>query len=131
MYNKFELNEKSLEELKVIAIEMGIDDEKKTKPQLVYDIIDYQVDHPEINKRHPQNEVVPRKNNQKRQQGPKVVKEPSKGPEISPEINFQDLPIKDSISDIMKVIGGDAPKPGDNQTSNPIAAKAQDNMVQN
>lgn len=131
MYNKFELNEKSLEELKVIAIEMGIDDEKKTKPQLVYDIIDYQVDHPEINKRHPQNEVVPRKNNQKRQQGPKVVKEPSKGAEISPEINFQDLPIKDSISDIMKVIGGDAPKPGDNQTSNPIAAKAQDNMVQN
>ena len=50
MYNIFELNEKTLEELKVIAIEMGIDDEGKSKTQLVYDIIDYQSDNYESNK---------------------------------------------------------------------------------
>ncbi len=50
MYNIFELNEKSLEDLKLIAIEMGIDDENKDRTQLVYDIIDHQVDHPDIKK---------------------------------------------------------------------------------
>ena len=50
MYNIFELNEKSLEDLKIIAIEMGIDDENRDRTQLIYDIIDHQVDHPESKK---------------------------------------------------------------------------------
>ena len=50
MYNIFELNEKSLDDLKIIAIEMGIDDENRDRTQLIYDIIDHQVDHPDIKK---------------------------------------------------------------------------------
>ena len=50
MYTIYELNEKSLDDLKMIAIEMGIDDEKKDKSQLVYDILDGQASHPDIKK---------------------------------------------------------------------------------
>ena len=50
MYNIFELNEKSLEDLKLIATEMGIDDENRDRTQLIYDIIDHQVDHPDTKK---------------------------------------------------------------------------------
>ena len=50
MYNIFELNEKSLDDLKMIATEMGIDDENRDRTQLIYDIIDHQVDHPDIKK---------------------------------------------------------------------------------
>ncbi len=39
MYNIFELNEKSLDDLKIIATEMGIDDENRDRTQLIYDII--------------------------------------------------------------------------------------------
>lgn len=48
MYTKYELSEKSLEDLKMIAIEMGIDDENKDKGQLIYDILDGQAVHPDI-----------------------------------------------------------------------------------
>ena len=47
MYNIYELNDKTLEDLKIIAIELGIDDEGRNKQQLIYDIIDHQVEHPE------------------------------------------------------------------------------------
>ena len=47
MYYLNELNDKTLEDLKIIAIELGIDDEGRTKQQLIYDIIDHQVEHPE------------------------------------------------------------------------------------
>ena len=50
MYTIYELNEKSLEDLKMIAIELGIDDENKDKNQLVYDILDGQATHPDIKK---------------------------------------------------------------------------------
>ena len=50
MYSIFELNEKSLDDLKMIATEMGIDDENRDRTQLIYDIIDHQVDHPDIKK---------------------------------------------------------------------------------
>ena len=50
MYNIFELNEKSFDDLKIIATEMGIDDEGRDRTQLIYDIIDHQVDHPDIKK---------------------------------------------------------------------------------
>ena len=50
MYTIFELNEKSLDDLKLIATEMGIDDEKKNRTDLIYAIIDHEVDHPDIKK---------------------------------------------------------------------------------
>ena len=50
MYSIFELNEKSMEDLKIIATEMGIDDEKMDRFQLTYEILDHQVDHPDIKK---------------------------------------------------------------------------------
>ena len=50
MYNIFELKEKSLDDLKIIATELGIDDENRDRMQLIYDIIDHQVDHPDIKK---------------------------------------------------------------------------------
>ncbi len=112
MYNIFELNEKTLEELKVIAIEMGIDDEGKSKTQLVYDIIDYQSDNYESNKPEKKENVrpkttkkqvrepmEPKKQEVKKQEGIK----PESG--ITDEINIADLPIKGSIKEIMDVIG--------------------------
>ena len=50
MYNIFELNEKSLNDLKIIATELGIDDENMDRGQLIYEILDHQVDHPDIKK---------------------------------------------------------------------------------
>ena len=50
MYNIFELQEKSLDDLKIIATELGIDDENRDRMQLIYDIIDHQVDHTDIKK---------------------------------------------------------------------------------
>ncbi len=50
MYNIFELNEKSLDDLKMIATETGIDDENLDRTQLIYEILDHQVDHPDIKK---------------------------------------------------------------------------------
>ena len=47
MYTIYELSDKSFEDLKIIAIELGIDDEGRTKQQLIYDIIDHQIEHPE------------------------------------------------------------------------------------
>ena len=67
MYNIFELNEKSLDDLKIIATEMGIDDENRDRTQLIYDIIDHQVDHPDIKK-------APIKQKNKKQKSPKTDK---------------------------------------------------------
>ena len=73
MYNIFELNEKSLDDLKIIATEMGIDDENRDRTQLIYDIIDHQVDHPDIKKT-----AKPKKQKQK---APKAEKaEPEEKP---------------------------------------------------
>ena len=81
MYNIFELNEKSLEDLKLIAIEMGIDDENKDRTQLVYDIIDHQVDHPDIKKAPNTAAKAKKTKNQKNEKAAKEdrpVAEPSK-----------------------------------------------------
>ena len=77
MYTIFELNEKSLEDLKLIATEMGIDDENRERAQLIYDIIDHQVDHPDIKKNA---------NPKKKEKKPKAEKpqEPAK-PEPKPK----------------------------------------------
>ncbi len=75
MYNIFELNEKSLEDLKIIATEMGIDDENRDRTQLIYDIIDHQVDHPDIKK----NANPPKNKKQKSQKNEQAApKEPQK-----------------------------------------------------
>ena len=75
MYNIFELNEKSLEDLKIIATEMGIDDENRDRTQLIYDIIDHQVDHPDIKK----NANPPKNKKQKSQKNEQATpKEPQK-----------------------------------------------------
>lgn len=124
MYNIFELNEKTLEELKVIAIEMGIDDEGKSKTQLVYDIIDYQSDNYDANNKSDKKENT-RSKTTKKQVKEKQVKTKATGKgtakkgetkekdeakadssvDITEEINIADLPIKGSIQEIMNVIG--------------------------
>ena len=80
MYNIFELNEKSLDDLKIIATEMGIDDENSDRTQLIYDIIDHQVDHPDIKK-------TPKKNKkQKNQKADKPEPQPESVVEVLKEV---------------------------------------------
>ena len=63
MYNIYELNDKTLDDLKIIAIELGIDDEGRSKQQLIYDIIDHQVEHPETMKKS--QDAAPKKRGRK------------------------------------------------------------------
>lgn len=63
MYNIYELNDKTLDDLKIIAIELGIDDEGRSKQQLIYDIIDHQVEHPETVKKS--QDAAPKKRGRK------------------------------------------------------------------
>ena len=76
MYTIYELNEKSLEDLKMIAIEMGIDDEDKSKSQLVYDILDGQAVHPDIKRANPKPEKKQKNKDSKEPRQPKQEKEP-------------------------------------------------------
>ena len=48
MYDIYELNEKSLVELKEIALQLGVDNVNLPKNELVYCIIDQQAVHPDI-----------------------------------------------------------------------------------
>ena len=76
MYSIFELNEKSLDDLKMIATEMGIDDENRDRTQLIYDIIDHQVDHPDIKKAaKTKSKKQKPQNNEKPETKPEPVKE--------------------------------------------------------
>jgi transcription termination factor Rho len=76
MYSIFELNEKSLDDLKMIATEMGIDDENRDRTQLIYDIIDHQVDHPDIKKAtKTKSKKQKAQNNEKPETKPEPVKE--------------------------------------------------------
>ncbi len=77
MYNIFELNEKSLDDLKIIATEMGIDDENRDRTQLIYDIIDHQVDHPDIKKT-----TKPKKQKQKAPKADKAEPKPKEAPAV-------------------------------------------------
>ena len=97
MYNIFELNEKSLDDLKIIATEMGIDDENRDRTQLIYDIIDHQVDHPDIKK-------APVKQKNKKQKSPKTDKpEPQAEPIAETpkeDIKPAETPVKEPIAPI-------------------------------
>ena len=104
MYNIFELNEKSLDDLKIIATEMGIDDENRDRTQLIYDIIDHQVDHPDIKKT-----AKPKKQKQK---APKAEKaEPAEKKDAGGDI------LKESIPDELKGVIGEENTPKAAETS--------------
>jgi len=88
MYNIFELNEKSLDDLKIIATEMGIDDENRDRTQLIYDIIDHQVDHPDIKKN-----AKPKKQKQKAEKADKA--EPKVAPAAEKPVETKEEPKKE------------------------------------
>jgi transcription termination factor Rho len=91
MYYINELNDKTLDDLKIIAIELGIDDEGRTKQQLVYDIINHQAEHPESVKKTTEN--APKKRGRKpKQKADNAEKDkvtapatPAKPAEVKPE----------------------------------------------
>ena len=93
MYNIFELNEKSLDDLKIIATEMGIDDENRDRTQLIYDIIDHQVDHPDIKKN-----AKPKKQKQKTAKAEKPEKPESKeAPAAEKPVEAKKEPVKEPV----------------------------------
>ena len=95
MYNIFELNEKSLDDLKIIATEMGIDDENRDRTQLIYDIIDHQVDHPDIKKN-----AKPKKQKQKAAKAEKPEKtEPKEAPATEKPVEAKKEPVKEPIKE--------------------------------
>ena len=97
MYNIFELNEKSLDDLKIIATEMGIDDENRDRTQLIYDIIDHQVDHPDIKKSEKPKKKQKTKND-KPEPKPEPVAETPKEPKIQDE-----KPVKEPVAPVAEV----------------------------
>ncbi len=95
MYNIFELNEKSLDDLKIIATEMGIDDENRDRTQLIYDIIDHQVDHPDIKKT-----AKPKKQKQKAAKDEKPEKpEPKEAPTAEKPVEAKKMPMKETVKE--------------------------------
>ena len=95
MYNIFELNEKSLDDLKIIATEMGIDDENRDRTQLIYDIIDHQVDHPDIKKN-----AKPKKQKQKAAKAEKPEKtEPKEAPATEKPVEAKKEPVKEPVKE--------------------------------
>ena len=96
MYTIYELNEKSLDDLKMIAIEMGIDDEKKDKSQLVYDILDGQAAHPDIKKpsAKPKKQEPEKQKPAPKEQKEEVKAEPKKDKEEKPAEAQEEQPQK-------------------------------------
>ena len=93
MYNIYELNDKTLADLKMIAIELGIDDEGRSKQELIYDIIDHQVDHPDIKKN-----TKPKKQKQKAPKAEKPEKpEPKEAPAPEKPVEAKKEPVKESV----------------------------------
>ncbi len=87
MYNIFDLQEKPLDDLKIIATEMGIDDENLDRSQLIYEIIDHQADHPDIKKAE--------KQKKQKQKGPKADK-PKEAPVEEKPVEMPKDPIKET-----------------------------------
>ena len=80
MYDIYELNEKSLVELKEIALQLGIENINHTKEELVYSIIDQQAIHPDI--------IPEKKADAKKAKRPRTVKEktPTKGKKVATSV---------------------------------------------
>ncbi len=95
MYNIFELNEKSLDDLQIIATEMGIDDDGRDRTQLIYAIIDHQVDHPDILK-----SGQPQKK-QKKEKTPKAESaKPKEAPAVeSKQEETRQEPVAESVAE--------------------------------
>jgi Rho termination factor, N-terminal domain. len=102
MYNIFELNEKSLVELKEIALSMGLTEISLPKEELIYSIIDHQVDHPDIIKKATPTKKEPNPKPSKKQNRENNPKSTS---DLNSVIMENSLPIKESITDIMKELG--------------------------
>ncbi|MBO6025313.1 MAG: transcription termination factor Rho [Bacteroidales bacterium] len=102
MYNIFELNEKSLDDLKIIAIEMGIDDENRDRTQLIYDIIDHQVDHPDIKKTT--------KQKKQKQKAAKADKTETTEPKEAPAAEKLVEPVKESIEPVKETVEAETPQ---------------------
>jgi len=100
MYTIFELNERSLEDLKLIATEMGIDDENRDRAQLIYDIIDHQVDHPDIKKAATPKKKEKKIKAEKAQPQESVKADPKpakvKGPKVRPAEEKIDTPVAET-----------------------------------
>ena len=134
MYNIYELNDKTLEDLKMIAIELGIDDEGRTKQQLIYDIIDHQVEHPEdFRKAAKKDATAPKASNDGNEAGPK--KRGRKRKNETPENNVkkeEDAPAapKAEAGAEAPVAEGAEPKAGKKRGRKPKAeaAKAQETI---
>ena len=134
MYNIYELNDKTLEDLKMIAIELGIDDEGRTKQQLIYDIIDHQVEHPEdFRKAAKKDATAPKASNDGTEAGPK--KRGRKRKNETPENNVkkeEDAPAapKAEAGAEAPVAEGAEPKAGKKRGRKPKAeaAKAQETI---
>ena len=130
MYNIFELNEKSLEDLKLIATEMGVDDENRDRMQLIYDIIDHQVDHPDIKKSEkPQKK---QKNSKKEAVAqPESAKQPvAKEPE--PQNKMEPQPVAEPVNETKPANNGEAqvkrskrPRIAKNAENAPVEAKPE------
>jgi len=78
-----------LDDLKIIATEMGIDDENRDRTQLIYDIIDHQVDHPDIKKNAKQ-----KKQKQKAEKADKA--EPKVAPAPEKPVETKKEPVKET-----------------------------------
>ena len=89
MYNIFDLQEKPLDDLKIIATEMGIDDENLDRSQLIYEIIDHQADHPAIKKT-----AKAKKQKQKAEKADKA--EPKVAPAAEKPVETPKEPIKEN-----------------------------------
>ena len=119
MYYIDELKEKPLSEIHEIAQSMGIDVADADKMVLIYKIIDFQVEntnHPAIinsnNSSKKQKEKDNKRNYTKKKDTNVIVDDSSKNapieqsiPDIAAIMNDGSLPIKGSISDIMKELG--------------------------
>ena len=80
MYDIYGLNEKSLVELKEIALKLGIENINVPKEELVYSIIDHQAVHPDIIKEVKSNDnknvaADKPKRGRKKKRGPKKKKQ--------------------------------------------------------
>jgi len=102
MYNIFELNEKSLDDLKIIATEMGIDDENRDRTQLIYDIIDHQVDHPDIKKTT--------KQKKQKQKATKADKPEKTEPKEVPAAEKPVEPVKKPMEPVKETVETEAPQ---------------------
>ena len=106
MYNIYELQEKSLDDLKLIATEMGIDDENLDRSQLIYDIIDHQADHPDI-KKAPKNKKQKVKTPKADKPETKETPVPTEKPEPAPA---KEQPAQEPAEDSPKAKRGKRPR---------------------